>query len=65
MSEGKQFYRCVLCGTVVSEWDIQESKGCPKCKNNKIKPTELSLVEKVIQIMKHPRIWRWNEPASV
>jgi len=64
-NEGKQFYRCMLCNRVVSDWDIQEHYGCPKCKNNKIKPTDLTLWEKLVQIIKHPKIWRWNETASV
>jgi len=60
-SEGIQFYRCMLCGRVVSRWDIQEYKGCKKCGNTKIKPTNLTLMEKVVQIIKHPRIGRWND----
>jgi predicted Zn-ribbon and HTH transcriptional regulator len=59
--EGIQFYRCTLCGTVVSPWDIQESKGCPKCKNNKIIATELSVWEKIVQIYKHPKVWGWED----
>jgi DNA-directed RNA polymerase subunit RPC12/RpoP len=61
MSEGMAFYRCVLCGNVVSIWDIKEHHGCSKCKNNKIRPTELSLLEKILQIIKHPTIWNWNK----
>ena len=63
MSEGKQFYRCTLCNGVVSDWDIQKYKGCPKCKNNKIKPSDLSFTEKIVQIIKHPAVWRWNATA--
>lgn len=64
MNEGLQFYRCVLCNRVVSPWDIQEHHGCAHCGNNKIKPSDLTLWEKIIQILKHPAIWRWTD-ASV
>jgi DNA-directed RNA polymerase subunit RPC12/RpoP len=59
-NEGMQFYRCTLCNGVVSWWDIQEHHACKKCGNGKIKPSDLSFWEKLIQIIKHPAIWRWN-----
>ncbi len=59
--EGMPFYRCILCGTVVSVWDIREHHGCPKCKNSRVRPSELSLWEKIVQICKHPAVWRWNK----
>jgi hypothetical protein len=46
---------------VVSKWDIESIHGCPKCKNNKISPSDLSLVEKLTQIAKHPKVWRWAD----
>lgn len=55
----KSFYRCVLCGTVVSQWDIDEHRGCRKCGNSRIRPSNLSLWEKIVQILKHPKIWTW------
>ncbi len=58
-NEGLLFYRCVLCSSVVSKWDIQDHAGCPKCGNVRVHPTELSLLEKVVQIVKHPAVWRW------
>jgi NAD-dependent SIR2 family protein deacetylase len=58
-STGRNFFRCTMCGTVVSEWDIKEHKGCKKCANPRIKPTNLSLFEKVQQIILHPMVWRW------
>lgn len=61
--QGLPFYRCTLCHTVVSVWDIREKKGCPKCSCNKIKPTDLSLEEKMVQIFKHPAIWRWKRAS--
>jgi hypothetical protein len=61
MSEGKLFYRCELCHSVVSEWDIKKHKGCGKCGNVRIRPSDLSFLEKLIQIVKHPKIWAWNE----
>ena len=57
---GMLFYRCNLCGHVVNKWDIKESKGCPKCANPRIKPTNLSLWEKIVQIIKHPKVWEWD-----
>jgi hypothetical protein len=59
MSEGTQFYRCMLCTTVVSPWDIREVHGCPKCAGTKVKPTNLSLFEKIVQILKHPNLRSW------
>jgi len=58
--EGLLFYRCNLCTGIVNKWDINESKGCPKCGNPRIKPTNLSMWEKIVQVIKHPRIWEWN-----
>lgn len=58
--KGLPFYRCVLCGQVISPWDIQKVSGCPKCKGGRMKPTELSFWEKMIQIFKHPMIWKWG-----
>ncbi len=59
MSEGKTFYRCTLCTTVVSQWDIESGDGCPKCAGTKVQETNLSLWEKMVQIFKHPKIWTW------
>lgn len=64
MDEGLMFYRCLLCTSVVSKWDIHEHKGCSKCGHGRIKPTNLSLLEKLVQIFKHPKIWTWNEPLQ-
>jgi hypothetical protein len=58
-SGGTMFYRCMLCAHVVSPWDIRERHGCPKCAGTKIKPSNLSLLEKVLQVLKHPRVWAW------
>lgn len=55
---GKGFYRCVYCHAVVSEWDIKNG-GCQKCGQTKIAPADLTLWEKLVQIIKHPAIWRW------
>ena len=56
-----QFYRCVGCGSPVSDWDIKMKHGCPKCKNTKLKYAELTFKEKIQQIIKHPMIWRWGD----
>ncbi len=58
-SSGALFYRCCLCGGVVSKWDISETKGCPKCAHRKLRPSNLSLSEKIVQIFKHPKVWGW------
>ncbi len=55
-----EFYRCVLCGSVVSWWDIYEGEhACPNCGQRRISPTNLSLWEKIVQVFKHPAVWRW------
>ena len=59
-SEGLGFYRCTLCNGVVSRWDI-DAGGCPKCGGRKIMPTDLSLWEKIVQIVKHPKVWNWPD----
>jgi len=58
--EGLVFYRCLLCHGIVSVWDIKEKQSCPKCGQRRISPTNLSFIEMVIQIFKHPKIWRWK-----
>lgn len=58
MSEGTAFYRCTLCSGVVSYWDIKAGR-CPTCSGVRIMPTDLSLWEKVVQIVKHPKVWEW------
>jgi hypothetical protein len=55
------FYRCGSCNGVVSPWDLKEIHQCPKCGGNKVRPSNLSFVEKVIQIWKHPKVWGWGE----
>ena len=59
---GVPFYRCKLCGTVVSPWDIYEKHtGCTVCSCRQIVPTNLTFTEKIIQIVKHPKIWEWKK----
>jgi DNA-directed RNA polymerase subunit RPC12/RpoP len=60
-AKGVLFYRCILCASPVSKWDIQAHQGCAKCGNSRIRPSNLSLWEKLVQIIKHPRVWAWNE----
>lgn len=55
------FYRCHLCSGVVSQWDIKEYGACPRCSTVKVSPTNLTFWEKVVQILKHPLVWRWRE----
>jgi len=58
--EGLEFYRCQLCGAVVSVWDIRDG-GCPKCDGVRIMPTKLSLWEFLTQLWKHPAVWNWPD----
>jgi hypothetical protein len=58
--EGLPFFRCVLCGEVVSVWDVKSGKGCGKCGGRKIKSTNLTPLEMVRQLIKHPKIWEWK-----
>jgi len=59
------FYRCVLCRGVVSKWDIREGKGCSKCAGRKVMPTNLSLWEKLVQMVKHPAVWDWGSDPEL
>lgn len=59
--DGLEFYRCVSCNRVVSRWDINKLHCCPVCKGNKMRKSELTFTEKVSQIWKHPKVWRWND----
>lgn len=58
-SGGTLFYRCLLCTSVVSPWDIREHHGCRKCAGTKLKPSNLSFWEKLVQLVKHPMVWKW------
>ena len=62
-SNGLMFYRCMLCAGVVSRWDIEKG-GCPKCAGTRIRPTDLSAWEKIVQIAKHPKVWTWLDDAK-
>lgn len=55
---GLMFYRCLTCHGVVSPWDIDDG-GCQRCGGTRITPTTLTLWEKVVQVLKHPRVWEW------
>ncbi len=59
------FYRCLLCTTVVSKWDIEKGDGCSKCGGRRMSPTNLSLLEKLVQILKHPKVWDWGEDTPI
>ncbi len=61
----KQFFRCVLCHRVISDWDVREGHGCPKCGSTKLSPSNLSQWEKLRQLMKHPALWDWPEDIGV
>lgn len=63
VNQGVTFYRCHLCRGIVSPWDIAKEHGCPKCGQRRISPTNLSLFEKLVQICKHPKVWRWGNAS--
>jgi hypothetical protein len=46
----------MLCGGVVTEKDIHDNGACPKCAGIKIKPSDLSLWEEIVQICKDPSL---------
>jgi hypothetical protein len=50
-----------LCRRVVSRWDIEKHHACPACGQAKISPTNLVWWEKLVQIVKHPALWKWGE----
>ena len=58
-NDGLLFYRCYLCNHIVSKWDVDKYRACPKCGHSKISPTNLTILEKVVQIFKHPAVWKW------
>lgn len=55
------FFRCQTCQKPVSQWDIHELGKCPTCGGHKVSPTNLTFIEKVQQILKHPKIWKWKD----
>ena len=59
------FYRCLLCASIVSKWDIQDGDGCSKCGSLKMSLTNLSWFEKLVQILKHPKVWDWGEDPEI
>jgi len=34
--------------------------ACPKCGHAKISPTNLTFKEKVVAILKRPKVWQWE-----
>lgn len=65
MKEGKQFYRCQLCHGIISDWDIRTGNGCPKCGSLKMSPSNLTLWEMFVQLIKHPKFWDWPEDQVI
>lgn len=58
--DGLIFYRCCLCRRVVNVWDLRKHQGCGYCGHAKISPCNLTWWEKLIQIVKHPKVWEWG-----
>jgi rRNA maturation endonuclease Nob1 len=59
-----KFFRCQLCTNIVSVWDIKENHCCSKCGGSRILETNLSFMEKISQLIKHPLFWRWGSEAE-
>lgn len=60
MNEGLIFYRCNLCNRVVSQWNLNSDMACSHCGHARVSPTNLTWWEKLVQIVKHPKIWSWK-----
>ena len=59
--EGLTFYRCCLCKRIVSMWDLKEHHACANCGHARVQPCNLTIIEKLRQVLKHPKVWKWNE----
>jgi len=55
------FYRCLTCQKPVSQWDIKKIGKCPNCNGHKVSPANLTFFEKLNQIVKHPKVWKWEQ----
>lgn len=66
-NEGLEFWRCYKCPTVISPWDVKKQIAkdgkvlCPRCGSNQLREANLRWHEKIIQIIKHPAVWKWKE----
>lgn len=58
------FYRCRLCHRVVSLFDLKEHHHCPYCHHATMSPTNLTFWEKLVQIVKHPKVWAWKNEKN-
>ena len=58
--EGMEFYRCRTCHRAVSVWDFRKHHACPYCGGGYFQPTNLTMIEKVKQFLKHPKVWEWK-----
>lgn len=58
--EGAYMYRCEQCRKPVGPWDI-ESGGCRHCGGRKVRPTNLTLLEKLTEAW---RAWRWQRASA-
>lgn len=59
-SDGLTFYRCLLCSGVVSVWDIRTHGACRRCNSVRVRPSDLTIWEKLGQVIRHPRVWEWK-----
>jgi hypothetical protein len=55
----------MLCSRIVSPWDIEKHGSCGHCAGTRIQPTNLGLLEKLVQLIKHPLIWEWDKHELV
>ncbi|MEJ2336567.1 MAG: hypothetical protein P8Y26_13195, partial [Gemmatimonadales bacterium] len=52
--KGVGFYRCLVCGKVCAPWDLPKYHGCRKCGSVRLRTTNLSFFEKIIEIIRQP-----------
>ena len=58
--EGLEFYRCRTCHRVVNVWDLKKHNACPYCGGAHFQYTNLTMWEKVKEVVKHPKFWEWK-----
>jgi hypothetical protein len=58
--DGLVFYRCELCRGIISPWDLKKNEGCQKCGQRRVRLSNLTLFEKLVQLCKHPKFWEWK-----
>ena len=57
--KGAAYFRCLLCGRPVSPLDLDQSHGCAHCGHTRIRPSDLTLWEKVLEVLRNPKILKY------